>query len=51
MYELAGCEGVLLREIAMPEMKRADIAETYGMALRSRERDCVDWGKAKAKAK
>lgn len=43
--ELAACESTLLGEIAMPEMKRKSIAKTYCLALRSSERDRIDWGK------
>lgn len=43
--ELAACESVLLSEIAMPQMKRKDIALTYAMALLSSERNIVDWKK------
>ena len=41
--ELACCESVLLNEIADPAMKRADVALTYAMALRSSEAGIVDW--------
>lgn len=41
--ELCDCENVLLREIADKRMKREDVAQTYAMALRSSERDSVDW--------
>lgn len=43
--ELAACEATLLREIADPAMKRLDVAKTYALALRSSERDRVDWRK------
>ena len=43
--ELANCEATLLAEIEMPESKRLDIAKTYTLALRSSERDRIDWGK------
>ena len=43
--ELAGCENTLLDEIADPRMKRLDVAKTYCLALRSSERDQVDWKK------
>lgn len=43
--ELANCEATLLDEIANPIFKRADVAVTYGLALRSSERDRIDWGK------
>ena len=41
--ELANCEGVLLREIAMPQMKRRDIAKTYRLALASSECKQINW--------
>ena len=41
--ELADPEGQLLEEIADPKMTRRDVALTYRLALRSRDR--VDWGK------
>ena len=47
-FELAACESVLLREIAMPEMRRRDIAQTYRLALQSSERDKIDWKKVNA---
>jgi hypothetical protein len=43
--ELAGCEAALLAEIADPQMSRLDVAKTYCLALRSSERDGIDWGK------
>ena len=43
--ELAGCEAMLLREIADKRMKRNDVAQTYALALRSSERDRIDWRK------
>jgi hypothetical protein len=43
--ELCDCENVLLREIATKGMYRKDIALTYAMALRSSEREAVDWRK------
>ena len=33
--ELTDCTNTLLREIAMPEAKRLDVAKTYALALRS----------------
>jgi len=45
LFELVDCEGTLLREIADPVFKRADVAQTYGLALVSGERDRVDWAK------
>lgn len=41
-FELMDCTNVLLREIAMPEMKRKDVAQTYALALRSTAP--TDWG-------
>ena len=46
--ELACCEATLLSEIAEPTAKRADVAKTYALALRSSERDSVDWAKVNA---
>lgn len=43
--ELADCERTLLEEIARPEMTRRDVAKTYALALRSSERNRVDWKK------
>ncbi len=40
---LCDCENVLLEEISSPEMKRRDIALTYGLALVSGEK--IDWSK------
>jgi hypothetical protein len=45
MFELMDCENTMLTEIGMKEMKRKDIAQTYSLALRSSERDRIDWGK------
>jgi len=44
-WELMTCERTLLDEIAEPSSVRLDIAKTYCLALRSSERDKVDWGK------
>jgi hypothetical protein len=41
--ELCCCEQVILGEIASRAMKRRDIAQTYALAMRSREQ--VDWAK------
>lgn len=41
--ELADTTNVLLREIAMPEITRDDIAETYAMAIVSGDK--TDWRK------
>jgi hypothetical protein len=43
--ELAACESVLLQEIGDKRMKRRDVAQTYALALKSSERDSIDWGK------
>jgi hypothetical protein len=45
VIELAACERTLLQEIGMKEMKRLDVAKTYALALRSSERDRIDWAK------
>lgn len=39
--QLAACTQTLLNEIAMPEMKRNDVAVTYALAMRSDEE--TDW--------
>lgn len=44
-WELAGCESTLLQEIADEAFKRRDVAKTYHLALRSSERDRIDWKK------
>jgi hypothetical protein len=41
-FELTACTATLLREIALPEMKRRDVAKTYALAMRSS--DPTDWG-------
>lgn len=46
--ELIDCQQTLLDEIAMPDCKRRDIAMTYALALKSSERDSVDWPKVNA---
>ena len=43
--ELMDCEKVLLNEIAIPKMKRLDIALTYRLALMSSESKSIDWVK------
>jgi hypothetical protein len=43
--ELAACEATILGEIADPKFKRAQVATTYALCLRSSERDRIDWGK------
>jgi hypothetical protein len=44
--ELADCTNHLLREIAAPEMKRKDVAQSYALALRSS--DPTDWKRVNA---
>lgn len=39
--ELIDCTNTILREIAMPEMKRKDVAMTYAFCLKSSEQ--IDW--------
>lgn len=46
--ELACCESTLLSEIADKRFKQKSIAKTYALALRSSERDSVDWLKVNA---
>jgi len=41
--KMCDCENTILREIAMPEMKRRDVAQTYRLAWESLERDKIDW--------
>jgi hypothetical protein len=41
-FELTDTTNTLLREIADPAMKRKDVAQTYGLALRSSWP--TDWG-------
>ena len=43
--ELMCCESTLLSEIAMPEIKRKHVAQTYALAMKSFERDSIDWVK------
>jgi len=45
IIELADCERLLLEEIGRPELKRADIAQTYALTLKSSERERVNWAK------
>lgn len=42
-FELTDTTNTLLREIADPAMRRADVAQTYALALRSSW--ATDWGK------
>lgn len=44
-FELANCESHLLREIADPAMNRKDVAQSYALAMKSSERDQIDWAK------
>ena len=44
--ELAGCEAMLLREIADPDTTRKQVAQTYALAMRSSE--TVDWAAVNA---
>ena len=39
--EMGDCTNTLLREIAEPECKRRDVAQTYALAIRSSEP--TDW--------
>ena len=41
--ELAGCESMLLREIADKRMYQRDIAKTYALAMISSEEPAIDW--------
>ena len=45
MIELANCENALLQEIGDKHFKRRDIAKTYWLAIRSSERDSINWAK------
>ncbi len=38
---MCDCVNTILREIAMPEMKRRDVAQSYALAMQSSEQ--VDW--------
>lgn len=38
---LCDCQNVIMREIAMPEMAPRDVAQTYRLAMESRE--SLDW--------
>lgn len=42
--KLVACEDTLLREIAMPEMKQRDVAQTYRLAMESDEAPTMNWG-------
>lgn len=41
--ELINCEATLMEEIANDFFKRDDIAQTYALALRSSERETINW--------
>ncbi len=41
---MVDCVNTMLREIAMPEMKQRDVAQTYALAMRSDEAGTMDWG-------
>ena len=43
--ELALCEKTLLDEIAMPQIRRRDVAQTYRLAMQSSECEQIDWAK------
>lgn len=45
---LVDCENTLLRDIACPELKQRDIAQTYHLALLSDEVRTMDWGRVNA---
>lgn len=42
---MVGCEETLLQEIACPELKQRDIAQSYHLAIRSDEARTMDWGR------
>jgi len=42
-FELAGCEAMLLREIADKKMHQRDVAKTYALSMRSSEK--VNWAR------
>lgn len=50
MFDLMMCEKTLLDEIANPDLKKRDVAQTYALAIGSQEhRDgLVDWKKVNA---
>lgn len=41
--EMVNCENQLIGEIANPNFKRRDVAQTYALALKSSERDKINW--------
>lgn len=43
--ELADCENCLLAEITDKGMKQKDVAQTYGLTLKSSECEKVNWPK------
>lgn len=44
-FHLVNCESMLLREIADKQFTRDQVAVTYGLAIRSKEVDDIDWAK------
>lgn len=44
-FELVDCENTILREIALKESRRRDIAKTYRLIMESSECRKVDWAK------
>lgn len=44
-FQLVCCEDTILREIAIPELKQRDIAQTYRLAMQSDECSTMDWTK------
>lgn len=40
-YYLHDCQAMILGEISNPKMKRLDVAKTYALSIRSKER--IDW--------
>lgn len=40
---MVDCQATILREIAMPESKQRDIAQTYRLAMESDECRTIDW--------
>lgn len=41
MFELTNITSTILREIATPQLKQADVAKTYALAIKSSEK--IDW--------
>lgn len=44
-FHMIDCENVILREIAMPEMKRKNVSQTYRLCMESPEVESIDWEK------